>query len=170
MLLSRMAIHSSIIEDPQYKLAKPLGVGDHVNFDDPPAPDRESQNDTQPPIRDHNNSRDSVNARHLSEPGPPREGHRILSHSRRPAHRGWHTSGDSRAIGPDHDIRVEDREQRLKITVARSGEKGLDHFSLARAIGISNRGPSAHSATRSARQLPCGSGRASHDRTDFVEG
>src|SRR5215475_3897263 len=137
MLLSRMAIDSSIIEDPQYKLAKPLGVGDHVNFDDPPAPDREGQNDTRPPIRGHNNSRDSIKERHLSEPGTRREGERVFSHGRRPAHRGWRTSGDSRAIGPDHDIWVEHRKQCLEITGARSGKKGLDHFALARAIGIS---------------------------------
>src|SRR5262245_18552175 len=151
MLLSRMAIDSSIIEDLQYKLAKPLGVGDHVNFDDPPAPDREGQNNAQPPIWGYDDSRNSINQRHLREPGTPREGERVFSHGRRPAHLGWRTSGDSHAIGPDHDIWVEDREQRLEITVARSGEKGLDHFSLACAIGIRSRGPSAHSTTRSAR-------------------
>src|SRR5262245_19321178 len=151
MLLSSMATDSSVVEDPQIKLAKPVGVCDHVNFDDPPAPDREGQNDAQPPIGDHDDSRDSINERHLCERGTRRECERVFSHGRRPADLDWWTSGNGRAIGPHHDIRVEDRKQRLEITAARGGKKGLDHFSLAPAIGIRSRGPSAYSAARSAR-------------------
>src|SRR5262249_32634979 len=151
MLLSRMATDSSVVEDPQNKMAKPLAVGDPVNFDDPPAPDREGQNDAQLPIGSHDDSGNSINKRHLCEPGTRREGERVFSHGRRPAQRNWRTSRDGRAIGPHHDIRVEDRKQRLEITAARSGKKGLDHFSLAPAIGVRSRSPSAYSAARPAR-------------------
>src|SRR5262245_66524726 len=99
-----MAIVSSVVEDPQIKLAKPLAVGDHVNFDDAPAPDREGQNNAQPPSGGYDDSRDSINERHLRERGTPREGERVFSHGRRPAHRGWPTSGDSHATGRDRSL------------------------------------------------------------------
>ena len=39
-------------------------------------------------------------------------------------------------VGPQHDIRVEDGDERGQVAVARRGEEGIDHFALAADIGI----------------------------------
>ena len=68
-----------------------------------------------------------------------------------------------------HDIWVEHREKRVEISAARSGEEGVDNFSLPGEIAIANRRRSLHSAACTARELPCGVRRAFHDGSDLIE-
>jgi hypothetical protein len=43
-------------------------------------------------------------------------------------------------IGPEHHVWIEQREQRVEVTVARGSEEGVDHFSLPRKIIVEIRG------------------------------
>ena len=43
------------------------------------------------------------------------------------------------AVGPQHDVRVEHREQRLEVAVARGGEERVDDLALAREVGVGDR-------------------------------
>jgi hypothetical protein len=47
--------------------------------------------------------------------------------------------------------------------------QGLDHLSLACAIGVGNRGRSMHPAAGSAGQLPCRGRGAAHEGSDLIE-
>ncbi len=70
----------------------------------------------------------------------------------------------------EYDVRVEHREQGVEGTFARGGEEGVDHFSLIGEIGVLNPRSSPHPAACAARELPCRSLRALHDRSNLVEG
>src|SRR6266571_3511300 len=70
----------------------------------------------------------------------------------------------------EHDVRVEQGEKRVKVTGARGGEEGVDHFSLVGEIGVGNRCHSSHTAARAARELPCCSRGALHYSRNLVEG
>ncbi len=73
------------------------------------------------------------------------------------------------AVGSEHDVRVEHREQLLEVTAARGGEEGIDDRSLLAEIRIGNRGRSLHPATGPARELSgCGRG-APDDGSDLIE-
>src|SRR5215471_2520533 len=107
MLLSRVAIGPSVTENPQIKLVKALGIGHHVNCDDPPAPDRECQYDAQSATGGHDDSRRSVNKRHLCEPRTTRAGERLFGYERRTAEVPRCASRYSGAVGMEHDLGVE---------------------------------------------------------------
>jgi hypothetical protein len=62
---------STVIEDPQVKLPKATGVGNHVNFADPPTPDLEAEYDEQSPMRDCDDSDSSVDKCQFCESGTP---------------------------------------------------------------------------------------------------
>jgi hypothetical protein len=53
-----------------------------------------------------------------------------------------------------HDVRVEHREQRVEITVARGSEEGVDDLWLVGEVGVGSSAPSPHPAARTARELP----------------
>lgn len=57
---------------------------------------------------------------------------------------------DGCAIGPEHDVRVEHRERRGEVTVARGSEEGLDDGSRTAEVGLGCRGGTLHPATRAA--------------------
>src|SRR3989304_1798507 len=40
------------------------------------------------------------------------------------------------AVGPEHDIRVEHREQRVEVAASRGSQEGLDDLSLTDAIDV----------------------------------
>jgi hypothetical protein len=39
-------------------------------------------------------------------------------------------------VGPQHDIGVEDRDERIEVAAVRRGEEGVDYFPLAGDIGV----------------------------------
>jgi hypothetical protein len=90
-------------------LAKALGVGDHVDFDDLAARDREAEYEQQPSTRSHDDTHGSVYERYLCEAGTPREGERLLGDSRRTAGR-RRARRCGTAVRPDHDVWVEHRD------------------------------------------------------------
>jgi hypothetical protein len=58
----------------------------------------------------------------------------------------------------------------MEIAVARRSKEGIDDLSLAGEIGIGGSGCAKHPVPRAARELPCRSGKAANDRSDFIEG
>src|SRR5687767_8535198 len=70
---------ASVVQDRHVELAKALGVGDQVYFDDLPAPDRDAEHDGRPSALSPHEPRGPVHQRGLGGPGTPREG---LRHSR----------------------------------------------------------------------------------------
>ena len=97
-----------VVEDREVELAEALGVGEHVDFDDPPARDREAECDTRPSARRPHQPRRAIHKRRLCGLGAPREG---LGHCGRAAdlRRCAHLHGC--AVGPEYDVRVEQREK-----------------------------------------------------------
>ena len=89
----------------------------------------------------------------------------------RPARREPRTRrrGADAAVGSQHDVRVEHRDQRLEVAVAGGGEEGVDDFALAGEIGVGHRGRSLHPAPRAARELPRRGRGAPDDGRDLVE-
>jgi hypothetical protein len=83
-------------------------------------------------------------------------------------HRGARTQDTT--IGSQHDLRVKHRDERIKVAIARGGEKGVYHLSLACRIGVGNRSRSLHSATCPARELPRRRRGTPHNFGDLVEG
>lgn len=73
-------------------------------------------------------------------------------------------------VGPEHDIRVEHREERVEMPVAGGGEERVDDLSLTDQIGIRNRGGPLDAAPSAACELSRRGSRAPHDGGDLVEG
>jgi hypothetical protein len=103
-------------------------------------------------------SRGSVDERRLCEPGAPGEG---AGHGRRAADLRRRARGHGCAVGAQHDVRVEHREQRGEVAGAGGGEEGVDHCSLAGEIGVDHRplpgaigvGRQGHARTRRRARL-----------------
>jgi hypothetical protein len=137
------------MKDRQVEPAEPCGVGEHVDFDDLPARDREAHHRNQPSPWSHDDARGTVHQCRLREPGKPREaasGERLLAHGPRTADQppGAHSHGTG--IGADHDIWVEHRQQRGEVTVARGSEEGVNDFPLVAQVGVGLRGRTLHPA------------------------
>lgn len=77
---------------------------------------------------------------------PAEKGRPFLVATRRPAQR----SG----VRPQHDVRVEHRDEPLEVAVARGGHEGVDDLPLRAEIAVRCGGRTPHTAARAARQLP----------------
>jgi hypothetical protein len=126
-------VGSSVVEDRQVKLAKALGVGEYVDFDDLPAHDREAEYDTRPSAWSPHGSRGSVHKRRLCGPGMPREG---LGHGRRTTDLARCACLHGCAVGSEHDVRVEHREKRVEVTASRGSEEGAARGGGGREVRI----------------------------------
>src|SRR5687767_12110327 len=101
------------------KLAEARGVGEYVDCDDLPAPDREAYDRKRSSTPSHDDSCGSVHERRLCEPAKPREGEPLLGHGRRTADLPRCARRHGTAVDSEHDVWVEHREKRLEVTVAR---------------------------------------------------
>ena len=115
LTLSATYVCSSVVEDRQFELAKALGVGDHVDLDDLPACDREAECPKQPSTRSHDNSHRPVHKRRSCEPGMARKGDRPLGPGPRTADL---SRCARRAVGSNHDVRIEHSDERVEVTTA----------------------------------------------------
>ena len=66
-----------VVQDRQVELAKALGVGEHVDFDDLPARNREAEYDTRPSAWSPHGAHRSVHERRLCGPGTPLNGSQV---------------------------------------------------------------------------------------------
>ena len=112
-------VGSSVVEDRQVELAKARGVGDHVDLDDLPVREREPEDPKQPSSWSHDGSDRPVHERRSCESGTPREGERLLGPDPRTTDLSRCTRTHGSVVGSDHDVRVEQREQRVEVTRAR---------------------------------------------------
>ncbi len=108
-------------------MAEPHGVGDQVDGDDHPARDREAEDDTRLFARSPHGSGGPVHECRLCRASMPRQG---VGHGRRAADLARCTQMHGRGVGAEHDIWVEQRDQRVEITAARGREEGVDNVSL----------------------------------------
>src|SRR5829696_470094 len=161
---------ASVVENRQVELPQALGVGEDVDLDDLAARDREAHYRKRPSTLKHDGSCGSVNARRSYEGGEPREDERLLSHVLRTAHLPRCARRYATAVGSEHDVRVEHRDERFKVPVSCGSEEGVYDFSLAGEIGVRNIGRSLHAAACAARELPCCGRRAPHDESDLLKG
>src|SRR5260370_37148961 len=78
---------------------------------------------------------------------------------------------NSRNVGAEHDIRVEQSQQRTEVTAAGSSKEGSDNFSLTCAIDVGGRARARalHASACTARQLPGRRWRPAHDRRDRLK-
>ena len=73
------------------------------------------------------------------------------------------------AVGPRHDVRIEHRDERLEVAIARGGEEGVDDPSLSGEVGVGHRGCPLDAAPRAAGELPRRLRRAIDEAGDLVE-
>jgi hypothetical protein len=113
---------------------------------------------------------DPGGAVHQGEPGErseAREGEGLLADGAGSAHE----RGSVRAaVGPQDDVRVEQREEVVEPAAPRGGHECLDDLALPGQVGIRNRPRTLDAAARAARRLTGRGGGASGDRGDLVEG
>jgi hypothetical protein len=100
-----------VLKENQVESAEARGIGEHVDLGDLSALDSQAENDARPSARGLHGSGAPVDERRSRKPGTPREdvgyGRRAHSHGR--------------VVGPEHDVRVEQRQQCAEIAVARGG-------------------------------------------------
>jgi hypothetical protein len=132
------AVFGSIAEGLQFEPKKVLGVGYQVDTDDLPALDRKVEDATRPPTAGPHGPRGPVDERRSRRPCTPREG---AGHGTRVSDllRCARTHGG--AVGPEHDVRVEQRQKRPKVALARGGEEGPDDLPFAGARCGGRRSP-----------------------------
>lgn len=70
------------------------------------------------------------------ESRPPRKS---TSHGRRTADLARCSYLNGSFVGPEHDLGIEQRNQRVEVTFARGSQEGSDHLALAGGIGAGNR-------------------------------
>src|SRR6266545_3825113 len=162
--------HRSVVEDRQIELAQACGVGEDVDLDDLPFRHREAHDRKRLSTCDDDQSRGSVHQRRMGEPGPPREAQRLLGHGPRTAYLPRCARGRGTEIGSEHDVRVEHRDQRVEVAVARGGEEGVDDRPLAGGVGVGNRGSALHPPAGPAGELARRGRGAPYDGRDLVEG
>ncbi len=73
------------------------------------------------------------------------------------------------AVGSQHDVRVEHRNECIEVATARRGEEGIDDLPLARAVTVGRRRGAFHPPTRPARELAGRRRRAPDDGCDLLE-
>src|SRR5689334_849358 len=130
-------------------MAKVLGVGDHSDLDDLAARDRELEDEDMLPTPGHS-AHGFVHQRWLYSPDAPGE---LLGHGSCPANFAWRAPGHGGMVGPQDHIRIQQREQRVEIPLARSLEEGFDHCSASWIIRFFSSPGLPHSAACTARQL-----------------
>src|SRR5215207_7628051 len=144
----------SVVEDRQIELAEARGVGDRVDLDDLPIPDREAEYHKEPSTRSHDDSRGSVDERRSCGPGSP------LS---RPPGRGWRTMylprcrcahSHGTAVCSEHDVRVEHRDKRVEVSASREAARKASTASRWRVRSASGT-MSAPCTRRRARLASC---------------
>jgi hypothetical protein len=120
--------------------------------DDLPLHNPDSEDYSRLPAWSPHEADGSIDERRLGYPGTAREG---FGHGCRAADllHGAHLHG--RAVGPEHDIRVKQREERAQVAAARGGQEGVDHFPLASDVGIPDRGRSLDPSPDAACELSC---------------
>lgn len=110
-----MAASLVSFRDLQVELAQALVIGEQVDGDDLPARDREAEHDSRASARSPDGSGQAVDERRLCGLGAPREG---LGHGRRTADLLRRARLLGGAVGSEHDVRVEQREQRVEVAAA----------------------------------------------------
>ena len=107
--------------------------------------------------------------------GRPDERREVGERERLPGHGGGSPDqrrrrGAAAAVGAQHDLGVEDGDERVEVTVAGGGEEGVDHLALAAEVGVGHGRVALHPAPGPAGQLAGGVRGAADHRGDVVEG
>jgi hypothetical protein len=132
--VSRGVAEASAVEEGQVQLVEALGIGDRVDLDDLTAPDLEVQYHKEPSTRGHDDPHGAVHEHRSRGPGASYERH--PGHGRRTADLPRCVRRQGGAVGSEHDVRVEHRDKRVEVSIARGGEEGVDDFSLAGEIQV----------------------------------
>jgi hypothetical protein len=149
--LSRAA-EASAVEEGQVQLVEALGIGDRVDLDDLAVPDLEVQYHKEPSTRGHDDTHGAVHERRTRGPGTSYE--RPPGHGRCTVDLPRYARRQGGAVGSEHDVRVEHRDKRVEVSIARGGEEGVDDLSLAGVIRLVRSICSPHASARAARELP----------------
>src|SRR5260221_6960400 len=124
---------SSVVEDRKAQLVEVCRISDRIDCDDLAVPHRETQEEHQPPTRGHNESHCSVHEHRSCELGTSCE---LPGHPRCTTDLPCRACRHGCAVGSEHDVRVEHRQQRVEGTFARGGEESINYFSLVGEIGV----------------------------------
>ena len=105
----------SAVEDRQVQLAQAGGVGEDVDGDDPPAPDREAADRERLSVPRRDQSRRPVDEHRLQDQAELRVGLRLAGHRRRPADLPPTARRPRAEVGSEHDIGVEHGDQSIEV-------------------------------------------------------
>src|SRR5262245_26413031 len=120
----------------QIELAEPLRIAKDVDLGDLPVADRERQDRERLSFEHGDQPRDAVDQDRAPENPESREGQRSTRHVLRTAELG-RSSGQLRTgVSSEDDIRVEDSDKPVEVTVARSHDKGVHNASLNVHMGL----------------------------------
>src|SRR5262249_28793751 len=115
----------------QVELAKALGVGEDVDLDDLPVPDREAHDRNWPATWRYDNAGGPVHQCRPHERGEPREGERLLGDGPSAADHRWDAHRHDPEVGLEHHIWVENRHEHSEVAIARGSEERVNDCSLA---------------------------------------
>src|SRR5262249_41600676 len=154
----------------QVKLAEALGADEDIDLGYLPVPDREAHDRERPSTPRHNGSGGPVHQRRPHEREQPPESERLLGHRPCATDLPRYTRGHDTPVSSDHDVGVEQREERVEVTVAGGGEEGADDLLLADGVGVGARGRPLHPAAGAAGEEPGRVRGSVRDGGDLVEG
>ena len=137
---------ASAVEESQVQLVEALELGHRVDLYYLPAPDLEVQYHKEPSTRGHDDTHGSIHERRSRGPGtsyerPPGHGGRTADLPRCDRRQGG-------TVGSEHDVRIEHRDKRVEVSIARGGEEGVHDLSLAGEILVVRSVRSPHAAPR----------------------
>jgi len=118
------------------------GLRDHIKLGDPAVPDLEGEHNRQMTPGCNDDSNHAVDQRRLRKPLVAGKGERLLGNRRGAVELYWSAGRRRRAIGTQHDVRIEQRYQRIEVAAARRGKERCDDLALADEIGIGDSGGS----------------------------
>src|SRR5919197_723433 len=124
-----------------------FGGGEDVDFDDLPAGDRQAHDRDRPPLGSRDESGCAVHERGMRVPGQPGEPERAFGHVPRTPDEPRGAVGHRASVGAEHDIGVEERDERP--TMGAMSSNGTPNMSCSTNANRSA-GASVSSTTSSA--------------------
>jgi hypothetical protein len=148
--------------------AEPVRDVDHLDLDDGFVAEREAERADDPAGQHDGESRCAVHQRGPDETGLARVPERIAGYRVRAAAYRFGIRCGARVA--EHDVWVQDRDERAEVALAERGEEGVGGLPLAGEVGVACGRYPAHPAAGAAGQLAGGGRRALDDGSDLVEG
>ena len=135
-------------------MAETSRVEQHLDGGDPAAGHREGHHGLHLAADHHHDPGGAVDQRRPHERRQLGGQHGLTGHLARAVDDDGPPGPPGAAVGAQHHLRIEDRDQRVEIAVPGRGEERVHHFALLGQIGIRRRRLAPHPPAGPARELP----------------